>query len=87
MYASKPDFNLNFKVSLKNLTSNLATMEIELAEKNKMANLVESEINRKNAAIQRKQTNIDQLSKKLEAVIALVGGVEIGPLEIQVRES
>ena len=75
---------LRSQVSLKNLLAGLKTMEVELAEKNKMASLVEAEIHRKNASIQRKQTNIDQLNKKLEAVIALVGGVEIGPLEIQV---
>uniref|UniRef100_A0A8C5RA76 Coiled-coil domain-containing protein 40 n=1 Tax=Leptobrachium leishanense TaxID=445787 RepID=A0A8C5RA76_9ANUR len=44
----------------------------------------QSEITKRTIAIERKQSTINLFSKQIESTIAQIGGIELGPLEIQV---
>ncbi|XP_076453125.1 coiled-coil domain-containing protein 40-like [Babylonia areolata] len=60
-------------------------LDTEIGQKNAIINRSEQEIHKRNAVIERKQNLIDQYNKKLEAMISAAGGVELGPLEIQIN--
>ena len=36
------------------------------------------------AIIERKQTTVDQMNKRLDALVATSGGEELGPLEVEI---
>lgn len=44
----------------------------------------ELDITRMRAAIERKQTTVDQMNKKLDQLMATSGGEELGPLEVEI---
>lgn len=67
---------------LKNI---LQELDEEIKQKNEIISKSEAEIVKRNAMIERKQGIIDQYNKKLEQMIAQAGGVELGPLEIQIN--
>lgn len=60
-------------------------LDTEIADKNGIINRSEVEAHKRNAIIERKQNLIDQDNKKLETMISAAGGVELGPLEIQIN--
>ncbi|KAK2152124.1 hypothetical protein LSH36_339g05000 [Paralvinella palmiformis] len=67
---------------LKNI---LEELDEEIKQKNEIISKSEADIVKRNAMIERKQGIIDQYNKKLEQMIAQAGGVELGPLEIQIN--
>ncbi|XP_059157116.1 coiled-coil domain-containing protein 40-like isoform X2 [Physella acuta] len=60
-------------------------LEKQISEQNAIINKSEQEIVKRNAVIERKQNQVDSMNKKLTQMIAAAGGVELGPLEIQVN--
>ncbi|KAH9504072.1 Coiled-coil domain-containing protein 40 [Bulinus truncatus] len=60
-------------------------LEKQIAEQNAIITKSEQEIVKRNAVIERKQNQVDSMNKKLTQMIAAAGGVELGPLEIQVN--
>lgn len=63
----------------------LKEVDEEIKQKNAVIERSEVEMTRRNAVIERKQGIIDQFNKKLEHMIGQAGGVELGPLEIQMN--
>ena len=49
-----------------------------------MINESELDITRMRATIERKQTTVDQMNKKLDHLMATSGGEELGPLEVEI---
>ncbi|XP_076463938.1 coiled-coil domain-containing protein 40-like isoform X2 [Babylonia areolata] len=60
-------------------------LDSKIKEKNNIISRSEMEIHRMNATDERQQNLIDFYSKKLDAMISASGGVELGPLEIQIN--
>ncbi|XP_045213458.2 coiled-coil domain-containing protein 40-like [Mercenaria mercenaria] len=75
----------NVKARIERLQKISADLDKEIARQNEIINKSESEIVRRNAIIERKQNLIDQFNKKLEVMISKAGGVELGPLEININ--
>ncbi|XP_071132695.1 coiled-coil domain-containing protein 40-like [Mytilus edulis] len=75
----------NVQTRIERLNKVMEQMDEEIAQRNEIINKSEGEIIRRNAIIERKQNVIDQYNKKLEVLITNAGGVELGPLEIQIN--
>ncbi|CAH1795383.1 unnamed protein product, partial [Owenia fusiformis] len=75
----------NTKTRIDRLNIILEGLDDEIRSKNEIITKSENEIVRQNAIIERKQGVIDQYNKKLEQMISSAGGVELGPLEIQIN--
>ncbi|CAL1527056.1 unnamed protein product [Lymnaea stagnalis] len=76
---------VNVKSRTERLKKILEGLEAQIAEQNAIINKSEQEIVKRNAVIERKQSQVDTMNKKLTQLIAAAGGVELGPLEIQVN--
>lgn len=70
---------------IERLQKILTELDKEIKQKNDIISTSEVEIVRRNAIIERKQVVVDQYNKKLEQMISQAGGVELGPLEIQIN--
>ncbi|XP_052261678.1 coiled-coil domain-containing protein 40-like isoform X2 [Dreissena polymorpha] len=75
----------NVKARIERLQKIALDLDDEIARQNEIISKSETEIVRRNAIIERKQNLIDQFNKKLEVMITKAGGVELGPLEIQIN--
>ncbi|WAQ97414.1 CCD40-like protein [Mya arenaria] len=75
----------NVKARIERLLKISRDLDNEIARQNEIISKSETEIVRRNAIIERKQNLIDQFNKKLEVIISKAGGVELGPLEIQIN--
>ncbi|XP_064620964.1 coiled-coil domain-containing protein 40-like isoform X2 [Lineus longissimus] len=75
----------NTKSRIERLVKIFDGLDDEIRVKNESITKSENEIVRRNAIIERKQGIIDQFNKKLEQMITSAGGVEVGPLEIQIN--
>ncbi|GFO16023.1 coiled-coil domain-containing protein 40 [Plakobranchus ocellatus] len=76
---------VNIRARTDRLNSVFAELDNQIAEHNKIITKSEQEIIKRNAIIERKQNQVDVMNKKLNQMIANAGGVELGPLEIQVN--
>ena len=56
----------------------------QIAEKNQVITRSEQEIKRRVILIEQKQNQIDLMNKKLESLKEKAGGIELGPLELEV---
>lgn len=63
----------------------LEELDGEVKKRNETISKSEVDMNKKNALVERKQQTIDLYNKKLEQMIEAAGGVELGPLEIQIN--
>lgn len=68
---------------IKQLEKDQKDLNKEIEEKNAILTRSMNEMTKRKAVIERKQTTIDQLQKKVEQMLQETGGLEIGPLEIQ----
>ncbi|XP_021370653.1 coiled-coil domain-containing protein 40-like isoform X2 [Mizuhopecten yessoensis] len=75
----------NVQTRIERLDKIMRGLDGEIAAKNDIINRSEAEIIKRNAVIERKQNIIDQYNKKLEVLITNAGGVELGPLEININ--
>lgn len=73
------------------LVTNIKQYEIQsaeynqqIAEKNQIITRSEQEIKRRVLLIEQKQNQIDLMNKKLESLKEKAGGIELGPLELEV---
>ena len=73
------------------LTTNIKQLEVQskeyneqIVEKNQIISRSEQEIKRRVLLIEQKQNQIDLMNKKLESLREKAGGVELGPLELEV---
>ena len=62
----------------------LKMLEAHIEQLNKVINDGENNITRMRAQIERKQTVVDQMNKKLEHLVATSGGEELAPLEMEI---
>jgi chromosome segregation ATPase len=62
-----------------------AALESEMTSKDQLVAKIQSEITRNNAMIKRKTDHMEQLNAKIDKMVAAAGGVELGPLEIQIN--
>ena len=60
-------------------------LEAEMQAKDDIVEKSQTEIKRRNVEIKRKQDQLQQLSSELDKLIAMAGGAEVGPLEIQIN--
>ncbi|XP_060084117.1 coiled-coil domain-containing protein 40-like [Ylistrum balloti] len=75
----------NVQTRIERLDKIMRGLDQEIGAKNDIINRSEAEIVKRNAIIERKQNIIDQYNKKLEVLISNAGGVELGPLEININ--
>ncbi|KAK3598746.1 hypothetical protein CHS0354_028798 [Potamilus streckersoni] len=75
----------NVRARIERLEKIVTQLNDEIASRNEIISKSENEIVKRNAIIERKQNIIDQYNKKLEYMISKAGGVELGPLEIQIN--
>ena len=75
----------NIRTRIERLQRITDGLDEEIANKNDIISKSEAEIVKRNAIIERKQGVIDQYNKKLEHMISSAGGIELGPLEIQIN--
>ncbi|XP_069123768.1 coiled-coil domain-containing protein 40-like [Argopecten irradians] len=75
----------NVQTRVERLDKIMRGLDDEIGAKNDIINRSEAEIVKRNAIIERKQNIIDQYNKKLEVLISNAGGVELGPLEININ--
>ncbi|XP_063312335.1 coiled-coil domain-containing protein 40 [Pelobates fuscus] len=69
---------------IKALKRTLVELEKNIQSTTELISRSQNEISKRTIAIERKQTTINLFSKQIEATIAQIGGIELGPLEIQV---
>ncbi|KAK6170441.1 hypothetical protein SNE40_018834 [Patella caerulea] len=75
----------NVKARTERLKKVLVRLDDDIAARNDIISRSNNEITKRNALIERKQNLIDQYNKRLEHMISSAGGVELGPLEIQIN--
>ncbi|XP_013409019.1 coiled-coil domain-containing protein 40 isoform X1 [Lingula anatina] len=75
----------NVNTRIENLKHIMDDLNENIRQKNAIISRSENEMIKRNAIIERKQNLIDQYNKKLEVLISSAGGVELGPLEIQIN--
>ncbi|KAM4691865.1 coiled-coil domain-containing protein 40 [Rhinophrynus dorsalis] len=66
------------------LHKTLAELDKNIRSTNELISHSQGEIAKRTLAIERKQSTINLLSKQIDSTIALIGGKEVGPLEIQI---
>ncbi|XP_055874600.1 coiled-coil domain-containing protein 40-like [Biomphalaria glabrata] len=76
---------VNVRGRTERLRKVLDVLENQIAEQNAIITKSEQEMLKRNAVIERKQNQVDSMNKRLTQMIAAAGGVELGPLEIQVN--
>uniref|UniRef100_A0A2C9KE01 Coiled-coil domain-containing protein 40 n=1 Tax=Biomphalaria glabrata TaxID=6526 RepID=A0A2C9KE01_BIOGL len=76
---------VNVRGRTERLRKVLDVLENQIAEQNAIITKSEQEMVKRNAVIERKQNQVDSMNKRLTQMIAAAGGVELGPLEIQVN--
>ncbi|GFR74317.1 coiled-coil domain-containing protein 40 [Elysia marginata] len=77
--------NVNIIARTDRLNKIFQELDNQINEHNKIITKSEQEIVKRNAIIERKQNQVDIMTKKLNQMISSAGGVELGPLEIQVN--
>ncbi len=70
--------------SIKQLEKESKEYNEQILEKNSVITRSEQEIKRRVLLIEQKQNQIDLMNKKLESLKEKAGGVELGPLELEV---
>ena len=73
-----------FRAKIWESSERLKILESHIEQLTKMINEGENNITRMRAQIERKQTVVDQMNKKLEHLVATCGGEELAPLEMEV---
>ncbi|KAK3796467.1 hypothetical protein RRG08_009244 [Elysia crispata] len=79
--------NVNIVARTDRLNKIFEELDNQIAEHNKIVTKSEQEIVKRNAIIERKQNQVDIMTKKLHQMINNAGGVELGPLEIQINST
>ncbi|BFZ02980.1 hypothetical protein BsWGS_06019 [Bradybaena similaris] len=85
LIASSSLETVNIRTRIERLKKILADLDFKISEQNAIITKSEVEIVKRNAVIERKQNQVDVINKKLTALINAAGGIELGPLEIQVN--
>ncbi|XP_065176721.1 coiled-coil domain-containing protein 40-like [Sycon ciliatum] len=76
----------NTQAERDDLAEALADLGKQLDERNQLISHSEAEIKKRNVIIERKQSRIDQLNKKISQVLQERGGKEdVGPLELTIK--
>lgn len=70
--------------NIKQLEGQSKELNEEIGEKNQIITRSEQEIKRRVILIEQKQNQIDLMNKKLESLKEKAGGIELGPLELEV---
>lgn len=70
--------------NIKQLEAQAKEFNEQILEKNQIINRSEQEIKRRVILIEQKQNQIDLMNKKLENLREKAGGIELGPLELEV---
>lgn len=70
--------------NIKELENQSREYNEQIGEKNQIITRSEQEIKRRVILIEQKQNQIDLMNKKLESLKEKAGGVELGPLELEI---
>jgi len=70
---------------INSLEKKKSELEAEMNAKDDIVAKNQAEIKRRNIEIKRKQDQLQQLSSELDKLIALAGGTELGPLEVEIN--
>ena len=70
---------------INSLEKKKSELEAEMNSKDDIVAKSQAEIKRRNVEIKRKQDQLQQLSSELDKLIALAGGTELGPLEVEIN--
>ncbi|XP_025098485.1 coiled-coil domain-containing protein 40-like isoform X2 [Pomacea canaliculata] len=76
---------VNIKTRVELLLKIQENLDKEMVVKNDIITKSMLDTEKRNTLIERKQSLIDQYNKKLESMINAAGGVELGPMEIQIN--
>lgn len=76
---------VNVRTRVDRLKKVLGELDFQVEAQNNIISKSEMEIVKRNATIERKQNQVDIMNKKLNQMIDSAGGVELGPLEIQIN--
>ena len=70
---------------INSLEKKKSELEAEMNAKDDIVAKNQAEIKRRNIEIKRKQDQLQQLSSELDKLIAMAGGTELGPLEVEIN--
>jgi chromosome segregation ATPase len=77
--------NTQARAQIDHMEKKKAELESEMTSKDQLVAKIQSEITKNNATIKRKTDQMEQLNAKIDKMVAAAGGVELGPLEIQIN--